>query len=185
MPPVKLPTFLETSIAALLTEMAPVLVMPPPGPPEPNIATRLTTIPCDFAVIVPLLLIPPVKVVTSLIWMPLEPAAILPPLLLTMPPAKSESLSTKTPALECPPEIVPLLVMPPKKVDTKALVLVGVAPTKMPAADFTVIVPPLLLTIPPAKVSTRTTRIPSKVPVILPLLTIAPPLPEPPAKVDS
>ena len=69
--------------------MAPVLVMPPPGPPEPNIATLLTTIPCDFAVIVPLLLIPPVKVVTSLIWMPLEPAAILPPLLLTMPPAKS------------------------------------------------------------------------------------------------
>jgi hypothetical protein len=36
--------------------------------------------PAPPAEIVPLLLIPPVKVVTSLIWMPLEPAAILPPL---------------------------------------------------------------------------------------------------------
>ncbi len=30
-PPVKLPTLVETSIAALVTEMAPLLVMPPPG----------------------------------------------------------------------------------------------------------------------------------------------------------
>jgi hypothetical protein len=31
MPPEKLPTLVETSIAALLAEMAPVLLMPPPG----------------------------------------------------------------------------------------------------------------------------------------------------------
>ena len=36
MPPEKLPGLEETSMAALLTEIAPVLVMPPPGPPVPK-----------------------------------------------------------------------------------------------------------------------------------------------------
>ena len=108
----------------------------------------------------------------------MEPAAILPPLLLTMPPAKIEALSTKTPALECPPEIVPLLVMPPVKLDTVAGVPL-VVPTTMPSPDFAMIVPTLLLLIPPAKVPTELRRIPANGLLILPLL------PMPPVKLDS
>ena len=98
MPPEKL-VMPKIPIAVLFPEMTPVLVMPPPGPPEPNTATVLTKIPSDFPLIVPALLMPPVKVVTSLTLTPLEPAAILPPLLLTTPPVKIEVSSTKTPAL--------------------------------------------------------------------------------------
>jgi hypothetical protein len=120
--------------------------------------------------------------------MPLESAAIRPPLLLTMLPVKIEAFSTKTPtpALVKKPtaEIVPPLVMPPEKLDTEATPGVLVPPTKIPLPDFPVIVPPLLLTIPPAKLSTKPTRIPLNAPVILPLLTIAPPLPGPPTKMD-
>ena len=70
----------------------------------------------SLAEIVPALLIPPAKVVTSLTSMPLAPAAILPLAALRMPPAKIEVLLTKMPSWECPAEIVPLLVMPPAKV---------------------------------------------------------------------
>ena len=69
-------------------------------------------------VIVPALMMPPVKVVTSLISMPLEPATILPLLLLRISPEKSEALSTKMPWALVLDIIVPLLVIPPRKVVT-------------------------------------------------------------------
>ena len=61
------------------------------------------------AEILPTLLMSPVKVVTSLTSMPVEPAAILPAPLLTMSPEKSEAFSTKMPS--APAEIVPALLM--------------------------------------------------------------------------
>jgi hypothetical protein len=75
----------------------------------------------SLAEIVPALLIPPAKVVTSLTSMPLAPAAILPLAALRMPPEKIEVLLTKMPSWECPAEIVPLLVMPPAKVSYSSL----------------------------------------------------------------
>ena len=56
----------------------------------------------SLAEIVPALLIPPAKVVTSLTSMPLAPAAILPLAALRMPPEKIEVLLTKMPSWECP-----------------------------------------------------------------------------------
>jgi hypothetical protein len=60
----------------------------------------------------------PAKVVTSLTSMPVEPAAILPLLLLRISPEKSEALSTKMPWALVLDIIVPLLVIPPRKVVT-------------------------------------------------------------------
>ena len=55
---------------------------------------------------------------TSLTSMPVEPAAILPLLLLLISPEKSEALSTKMPWALVLDIIVPLLVIPPRKVVT-------------------------------------------------------------------
>ena len=78
------------------------------------LSTKMPTRPVE--VIVPALMMPPVKVVTSLISMPLEPATILPLLLLRISPEKSEALST--PWALVLDIIVPLLVIPPRKVVT-------------------------------------------------------------------
>jgi hypothetical protein len=80
------------------------------------LSTKMPTRPVE--VIVPALMMPPVKVVTSLISMPLEPATILPLLLLRISPEKSEALSTKMPWALVLDTIVPLLVIPPRKVVT-------------------------------------------------------------------
>ena len=78
------------------------------------LSTKMPTRPVE--VIVPALMMPPVKVVTRLISMPLEPATILPLLLLRISPEKSEALST--PWALVLDIIVPLLVIPPRKVVT-------------------------------------------------------------------
>ena len=109
----------------------------------------------DFAAIVPtlLLLIPPAKAPTELTRIPLKRPMILP--LLLMPPPKLDSWKSRT----LPPEIAPLLVMPPAKVETSEAMM---------AARPEEIVP--LLVMPPPNVVVCCTAMP------LPLLADIVPL---------
>jgi hypothetical protein len=77
-----------------------------PRPPEPKTATLLTKIPCDFAVILPLSVMPPANVAVFSTTMPLFPAEIVPLLETWMPPETTPSLLTRMPSL--PAKTVPL-----------------------------------------------------------------------------
>jgi hypothetical protein len=78
MPPAKV-VALVTKIPLEWAETVPVLMMPPPEPVLPRIATPPTKMPRpDFETILPLLLIPPAKVVVLAIKIPLECAEIVP-----------------------------------------------------------------------------------------------------------
>jgi hypothetical protein len=66
----------------------------------------LTKIPCDFAVILPLSVMPPANVAVFSTTMPLFPAEIVPLLETWMPPETTPSLLTRMPSL--PAKTVPL-----------------------------------------------------------------------------
>ena len=104
------------------------------------------------AAIVPRLPIPPTKVETAMAPMPSNPPEIVP--ILVMPPALPlpKALTWVT-AMPAfaAARIVPLLTMPPVKAASRL--------TKMP--EFAEIVPPLLLVMPPANAVTAETRMPT------------------------
>jgi hypothetical protein len=113
------PAKVVTSLTSMPVEPAailPLLLLLISPEKSEALSTKMPTRPVE--VIVPALMMPPVKVVTSLISMPLEPATILPLLLLRISPEKSEALSTKMPWALVLDIIVPLLVIPPRKVVT-------------------------------------------------------------------
>jgi len=87
MPPKKLAT-LSTRIAVRAAEIMPELKMPPPALAEPNWVTLVILMPTSLIgeAIVPLLVMPPKKLVTPLIRIPVSPAVIVPELL--TPPKK-------------------------------------------------------------------------------------------------
>jgi hypothetical protein len=153
---------------------------------------------------VPLLafVIPPLKFATLSIRIAVLRAAILP--LLVMPPVKVESANKLVPVEEkrvptkmpVPPEIRPLLVMPPAKVDitTDTPFWLSRPPAQMAAPVPAEIVPPLR--IPPANVSSVTdtpvggmkpplAMPPTKMPGAPPLTTSRPLLTITPVKADS
>ena len=110
------PAKVVTSLTSMPVEPAailPLLLLLISPEKSEALSTKMPTRPVE--VIVPALMMPPVKVVTSLISMPLEPATILPLLLLRISPEKSEALSTKMPWALVLDIIVPLLVIPPRK----------------------------------------------------------------------
>ena len=143
--PVKLPTPLTRMASPVIELSVPLL----PMLPEKS-ETLATEIPVTPAEMVPLLEIPPANVETGLncpisMAMPLPAemlfARIVP--LLTMPPVKTERLSTKMP--NCPPAGVrtPALTMPPPKVG----VLLILRPETPPSTELcaSIRMPPVIV----------------------------------------
>ncbi len=113
MPPAKVEALLTTTTAPLsVTDMPPVLVMPPENvlKPAATIAKLSTTI-------VPLLVMPPEKVETLTAERPLDPCRIV-PLLLILPEKTETELTEMAMPVAVSDVSVPVLTMLPANVGT-------------------------------------------------------------------
>ncbi len=151
---------LDDTLMPVGAVIVPALVMPPVRLATPSTPTP----PPDTVEIVPRLTMLPETTPRSSRWMPVKAAPIVPVLL--MLPRNVLAEKTKTP-VSVPPEIVPLLRMPPANSDTDW--------TPMPVSPAEIV--PALMT-PPAKPLAPETRIP------LAAAEMAPALLMPPAKVE-
>jgi hypothetical protein len=182
-----------TAMPVPFTRMLPLLLIPPANvsTTDPEGTKPLTTMPPTPPVMVPALLMPPVKELTSSIAIavlrpdivsperlitppekavtpekktPNRLAAIWPPALLTMPPLNDDVAATSTPIPF--PEMLPLLVMPPVKAETDE------TSTAVAESERT---PPFLM--PPPKVGVSMTAIaaPLLPTIVLLLSTFMPP----------
>jgi hypothetical protein len=138
-------------------------------PPEKVVTLRTSMAP-PFAIIVPLLAIPPKKIESPRAPIPALTALITPPVELTMPPEQLETSKTKIAAwLGAPALIVPLLAMPPKKLVSKE----ATTPVSAAAIVPVLVIPPPAASVLPNR-ATLWTLIPRPPAEILPLLLMAP-----------
>ena len=156
MPPVKLPTFLETSIAALLTEMAPRISNATPraaGAEHRDAADHDTMrLRGDRAAVADTAGEGRNQLDLDAVGAGRNPAAAV----IDDAAGEERGVVDKNARVGVPTGNRAAIGNAAGEARyRKQLVLLGVAPTTMPSPDFAMIVPPLLLPIPPAKVSTR------------------------------